>query len=126
MREADADKRAEKPERPRKVGGGTAEGTGVERQTRTARGEHAGDKPSMLMEEVLRRENVMAAYARVVSNRGAPGVDGVTVDDLMSHCRKHWARIRAELLGGCYVPQPPMVGYAERIISAVLGRVDHL
>lgn len=106
MREADADTRAEKPKRPRKVGGGTAEGTGVERQTRAARGEHAGDKASMLMEEALRRENVMAAYARVVSNRGAPGVDGVTVDDLMPYCRKHWARIRAELLGSHYVPEP--------------------
>ena len=60
----------------------------------------------MLMEEALRRENVTAAYARVVSNGGAPGVDGMTVDELMAHCRKHWARIREELLSGRYVPQP--------------------
>jgi RNA-directed DNA polymerase len=30
----------------------------------------------------------------------------MTVDDLMPFCRKHWARIREELLGGRYVPQP--------------------
>ena len=35
----------------------------------------------MLMEEVLRRENMLAAYERVVRNGGAPGVDGMTVDD---------------------------------------------
>jgi RNA-directed DNA polymerase len=60
----------------------------------------------MLMEEVLRRENVLAAYERVVRNGGAPGVDGMTVDDLMPFCREHWARIRNELLGGTYVPKP--------------------
>src|SRR5213594_2929679 len=106
MREADADKRAEKPERPRREGGVTAEGTGAERQAGTARGEHAGDRTSMLMEEAMRRENVSAAYARVVGNAGAPGVDGMTVDELMPHCRKHWARIREELLSGKYVPEP--------------------
>jgi RNA-directed DNA polymerase len=106
MREADADKRAEKPERARRAGGGTAEGTGVERQAGTARGEQAGDRTSMLMEEAMRRENVSAAYARVVRNAGAAGVDGMTVDDLMPHCRKHWARIREELLSGKYVPEP--------------------
>ena len=58
------------------------------------------------MEEVLRRENMMAAHARVVRNGGAPGVDGMTVDDLMPYCREHWARIREELLGGTYHPQP--------------------
>jgi len=60
----------------------------------------------MLMEEVLRRENVHAAYRRVVSNGGAPGVDGMTVDELMPYCREHWARIREEVLSGKYVPQP--------------------
>jgi RNA-directed DNA polymerase len=58
------------------------------------------------MEEVLRRENLMAAHGRVVQNGGAPGVDGMTVDDLMPHCQKHWPRIREELLSGGYRPQP--------------------
>ena len=106
MSEAGADKKAGMPERPRKVGDGIAEGTGIARQTDTARQDKAGDEPSMLMEVALRRENVLAAYRRVVQNGGAPGVDGMTVDDLMPYCREHWAQIREELLGGSYRPQP--------------------
>ena len=60
----------------------------------------------MLMEEVLRDENLNAAYKRLVRNGGAPGVDGMTVDDLRGHWREHGARIREELLGGRYQPQP--------------------
>ena len=105
-REVDAGQRAGKPERPREVGGGTAEIPGAERQARPAREGNADEGAPGLMEEVLRRENVLAAYKRVVRNGGAPGVDGMTVDDLMPYCREHWARIREELLGGRYKPQP--------------------
>jgi RNA-directed DNA polymerase len=105
-READTGTRAETPERPRGVGGGTAEGSGVECQARPARGEPVGDETPDLMEEVLRRENVFAAYRRVVQNGGAAGVDGMTVEDLMPYCREHWARIREELLDRRYNPQP--------------------
>jgi RNA-directed DNA polymerase len=59
-----------------------------------------------LIEQVVRRENLLVAHARVVRNAGAPGVDGMTVDDLMAYCRAHWARIREQLLNGTYVPQP--------------------
>lgn len=94
------------PERTPRAGGGTADGTGVERQAGPARGEQVEDEAPMLMEEVLRRENVHRAYNRVVRNAGAPGVDGMTVEDLMPWCREHWARIREELLCGRYQPQP--------------------
>lgn len=60
----------------------------------------------MLLEEVLRRENVVAAYQRVVQNGGGPGVDGMTVHELGDFCRAHWARIRSELLSDTYEPQP--------------------
>ena len=106
MSEAGADKKAGMPERPRKVGGGTAEGTGLARQVDTARQDKVGDGTPLLMEEVLRRENVFAAYERVKRNGGAAGVDGMTVDDLMPYCREHWARIREEILSGRYKPQP--------------------
>jgi len=106
MSDRDADKKAEKPERPRRVGGGTAESTGIARQARTARREQAGDEAHALLEKVLRRENIMAAHQRVVDNDGAPGVDGITADELMGYCRIHWKRIREELLNGTYVPQP--------------------
>jgi RNA-directed DNA polymerase len=55
---------------------------------------------------VVRRENLVAAHTRVVRNGGAPGVDGMTVDDLMPYCRQHWVRIREQLLSGTYIPQP--------------------
>ena len=97
---------AEMPDRTREVGGGTAEVTGGERQARAALGEYTGDEAPKLMEEVVRRENLLAAYARVVANGGAPGVDGMTVDDLMGHCREQWPRIRKALLSGTYEPQP--------------------
>lgn len=106
MAERGAGKRAEKPEQTRKVGGGTAEDTGTERQAATARNESTGDEAPLLMEEVCARENLMNAYKRVVRNGGAPGVDGMTVDALMAHCQEHWARIREELLNSRYTPQP--------------------
>lgn len=94
------------PERPQRAGDGIAEGMRPARQTNATRLGTAGDRASMLMEEVVRRENVLAAYQRVVRNGGAPGIDGMTVDDLMGHCRTHWTRIRQELLDGTYRPQP--------------------
>lgn len=106
MPEGGADKKAEKPERTRRVGGGTAEGTGIARQAGAAREGDAGEGASMLMEEVCARENLMAAYRRVVRNGGAAGIDGMTVEQLMAYCREHWARIREELLSGTYEPQP--------------------
>jgi RNA-directed DNA polymerase len=106
MSERDVDKKAEMPERSRKVGGGTAEDTATVRQSLTARGDKAEDEAPLLIEEVLRRENVLQAYKRVVANEGAPGVDGMTVDELMGYCREHWPRIRDEIRSGRYQPQP--------------------
>jgi retron-type reverse transcriptase len=59
----------------------------------------------MLIEQVVQRDNLLAAYERVRANKGAAGVDGMSVDDLADFCREHWPRIREQLLGGTYVPQ---------------------
>lgn len=59
-----------------------------------------------LMEEVVRRGNLIRALRRVRSNRGSPGVDGMTVDELPGYLKEHWSRIREELLIGKYQPQP--------------------
>jgi len=91
---------------PRKAGGGTAEDTGLVRQACAAPDEHAEDEMLRLMEQVVHRQNMLAAHRRVVRNGGAPGVDGMTVDDLWGFCRSHWARIREQLLNGTYQPQP--------------------
>src|SRR2546422_5796095 len=92
--EGDAGTRAEKPERPQEASGGTAHGLRNERQARAARSGAAEDEARSLIDEVLRRENLVAAHARVVSNGGAPGIDGMTVEALEAHCREHWPRIR--------------------------------
>lgn len=106
MREEDVASRAEKPERPWETSGVTADGPGADRQARTACEDKAGNQAPLLIEDVLRRENLIAAHERVVRNGGAPGIDGMTVEDLMPFCRQHWARIREELRSGRYIPQP--------------------
>ncbi len=57
-----------------------------------------------LMERIVSRENMMAAYRRVVANKGATGVDGMTVGQLQPHLVVHWPQIREELLAGRYRP----------------------
>ena len=55
---------------------------------------------------MLRRENMMAALKRVRANDGAPGVDGMSVDELPGHLKEHWASIRRKLEEGTYQPSP--------------------
>lgn len=57
------------------------------------------------MEAVVERENMMAAYKRVAGNKGAAGVDGMSVDELKPYLDEHWVRIKGELLEGRYEPQ---------------------
>src|SRR5215467_5156824 len=59
-----------------------------------------------LMEEVCERENCKQALARVKSNKGSPGVDGMTVHELPEFLKQHWPTIREQLLSGTYKPQP--------------------
>lgn len=58
------------------------------------------------MEEVCDRENVVRAWQRVRDNKGAPGVDGMSIDDAVGYLREHWPGIRSQLLEGTYRPQP--------------------
>ena len=59
-----------------------------------------------LMEEVCERENMKAALRRVEGNRGGPGIDGMTVEELRDHLKESWPEIREGLLSGTYKPQP--------------------
>ena len=59
-----------------------------------------------LMEEVCERENCLQAYKRVKSNKGSPGIDGMTVEQLPGYLKEHWPAIRKQLLSGIYKPQP--------------------
>jgi RNA-directed DNA polymerase len=64
------------------------------------------DEVANLFEEILQRENLLEALRRVEQNKGAPGVDGMTVEQLGAYLKEHWPRIREELLNGTYQPQP--------------------
>jgi RNA-directed DNA polymerase len=59
-----------------------------------------------LMEAIVERDNLRKALAQVRRNKGAPGVDGMTVDDLPLYLKDHWLSIRSQLLDGTYKPQP--------------------
>ena len=59
-----------------------------------------------LWERVLDRANLQRALKQVRRNRGAPGVDGMDVDELPQYLRDHWLEIRAQLEAERYSPQP--------------------
>jgi RNA-directed DNA polymerase len=58
------------------------------------------------MTEVLDKENLKRALERVKRNQGAPGIDGMTVDELGAHLKANWPSIRAQLVAGSYQPKP--------------------
>jgi RNA-directed DNA polymerase len=58
------------------------------------------------MEAIVERDNLREALAQVKRNKGAAGVDGMSVDALAPHLKEHWPAIRAQLLEGTYKPQP--------------------
>lgn len=85
--------------------GGTGPAAYGERQAPTALNP-ARALTEHLMEEVCQPENLNQAYRRVKANKGAPGVDGMTLRDLESWLREHKEALIASLLDGSYQPQP--------------------
>ncbi len=59
-----------------------------------------------LIEELVEPANVKAALERVRKNKGAPGIDGMRVEELGDWVWANWPRLREELLSGRYQPQP--------------------
>ncbi|TKD44917.1 group II intron reverse transcriptase/maturase [Azotobacter chroococcum] len=59
-----------------------------------------------LLAHVLDRANLQRALKQVRQNKGAPGIDGMTVDELPDYLLHHWLEIRAQLEAGTYRPQP--------------------
>jgi RNA-directed DNA polymerase len=92
-------------------------GTGVEGEARRAAAREPEacaakaclERPAVAgpsMEAVLERENLKKALAQVKRNKGAAGLDGMSVDDLPAYLKEYWPAIRAQLLDGAYKPQP--------------------
>jgi len=66
-------------------------------------------KPALhdhLMERALDRANLQRAWKQVKANGGAPGIDGMTVEEFPAFARAHWPTIRQALLDGSYQPSP--------------------
>jgi len=59
-----------------------------------------------LMEQVIDPTNMERAWKQVKANRGAPGVDGMTIAEFPDYIREHWPTIRQQLQDGSYRPQP--------------------
>jgi RNA-directed DNA polymerase len=60
----------------------------------------------MLMEEVVESKNLIKAYRRVVRNKGAAGVDEMTVEELKPYLKTEWPKIKEQLVQDRYKPQP--------------------
>ena len=59
-----------------------------------------------LLERMLSRENMQHAWRRVKANKGAAGIDGMSIEAFPEFARKHWDRIRESLFAGTYQPSP--------------------
>ncbi len=75
-------------------------------EARTATSGNGGSGTAALMERVVDSCNVKAALKRVRQNKGSPGVDGMTIDELPTYLMENWQTIRARLLDGTYQPLP--------------------
>jgi RNA-directed DNA polymerase len=84
---------------PKAAGKGT-ETLVAKRQTESLAG------TERLMEEVCELENCKQALQRVKANKGSPGVDGMTVDQLSEYLKQHGLEIGEQLRKGTYQPQP--------------------
>ena len=102
-----------------------ASGVTVTRETYWAEAE------TLLMEEIVSRANMQKAYNRVISNKGAVGVDNMSTGQLKGYLQTEWPRIKEALLNGTYIPQPvrkveiPKPGGGSRMlgIPTVLDRL---
>jgi RNA-directed DNA polymerase len=70
------------------------------------KGKSHGEQNNDLMEEVLSRQNMLKALRRVEQNKGAPGIDNLTIENLKPYLRQNWLSIKEQLLKGDYKPQP--------------------
>ena len=87
---------------------GRGEAPSVERSGQASSASLENERPGTrsLLEQVVSRRNLQRALKRVRQNKGSPGIDGMTVDELPEHLRACWPQLREQLLTGRYRPQP--------------------
>ena len=81
------------------------EASGGAESATAARGRTKAEVATQLMEQVVERGNMWRAYERVLRNKGAPGADGMRVQDLKAWLQTHWPSVKAALLAGSYLPR---------------------
>lgn len=59
-----------------------------------------------LIKQIVDRDNIQEAIVRVKSNKGAAGIDGMTVDELDSYFKVHGKETVNAILNKCYKPKP--------------------
>ena len=59
---------------------------------------------AFLMDQIVDEQNVEQAWRKVKANKGAPGPDGITLDEFPARFRTQWPTIRQQLLDGTYAP----------------------
>ena len=64
------------------------------------------DPNDHLLERIVSRQNMQRAWKRVKANKGAPGIDGKSIEEFPEFARKHWDGVRESLLAGTYQPSP--------------------
>jgi RNA-directed DNA polymerase len=69
-------------------------------------GKHGAPQERTMIEEILEPENLAQAWKRVKANKGAPGIDGMTVEDFPAFARGHWPRVATAIREGNYRPAP--------------------
>ena len=52
---------------------------------------------SQLLEEILSRDNMRLAYKKVKANRGASGIDGITIEEIDDYLKENWVNIRDKI-----------------------------
>ena len=69
------------------------------------KGKSRGEQNNDLMKEVISKRNMLKALKRVEKNKGAPGIDNLTVKNLKPYLQQNWLSIREQPLEGDYKPQ---------------------
>ena len=104
MTAQDADRRTEMPDDASDGSGRNPQEHGDGASNVTARTDHSDPEPMQMMEAVVSRENMRAAWRQVKANNGSAGVDEMTVQAAIAHLQHHWPAVKDELLAGRYTP----------------------
>ena len=85
--------------------GGTPRNEPLQEQQAFAAWREELNRKERMLENIAHRYNLELAYQRVKSNKGTPGIDGMTVEEPERWLNTHMAELREQLLNGSYQPQ---------------------